>query len=164
MELTYTFNSSDHRSAQWLNIKPRRSYAVVGVGLLVLTVWATWYAFFYTDLDWPPWVLSASLAYLFLHFCIFLPWHWNKMFRQQKSFHRESLLRVNNDGIEAQSENGAGQIHWSDFIRWKEDKHIFLLYLSDVSFLMIPTRIFHSDQMIEEFRDLISWKINGKPN
>ncbi len=164
MELTYTLNPADHRSAQWLNIKPRRSFAVVGIGLLMLVAWTMWFAFrleipFF---NWGKWMLSGLLAYLFFYSCIFLPWKWNKIFQQQKSLHRESLIRVNESGVEMQSEIGRALVPWSDFLRWKEDKRIFLLYLSDVSFIMIPTRGFEQEQQIVDFREIINRNISGK--
>ncbi len=163
MELTYTLNSVDHRSAQWLNIKPRRSFAVVGVCLLMLFAWTMWFAFqleipFFS---WGKWMLLGILAYLFIYSCIFLPLRWDKIFRQQKSLHRESLIRVNESGVEMQSEIGRALVPWSDFLRWKEDNRIFLLYLSDVSFIMIPTRGFEQEQQIVDFREIITRNISG---
>ena len=100
-------------------------------------------------------MLSGFLAYLFFYACIFLPWKWNKIFQQQKSLHRELLIRVNESGVEMQSETGRALVPWSDFLRWKEGKRIFLLYLSDVSFIMIPTRGFEQEQQIVDFREII---------
>jgi hypothetical protein len=47
-------------------------------------------------------------------------------------------------------------------LKWKGDKRIFLLYESDVMYVMIPTRAFTSDEDIEWFRGLLSERVPKK--
>jgi hypothetical protein len=82
----------------------------------------------------------------------YIPWKAKRVFRQQKSLQREFSLSWNADGAHVKDANGDYSSAWSDFVRWKENDRLFLLYLSDVMFYMIPKRAFSSQSQLGEFR------------
>ncbi len=44
-----------------------------------------------------------------------------------------------------------GRIKWSDFIKYKEDKGLILLYHSDCLFNIVPKSAFSSSQQLNDF-------------
>jgi YcxB-like protein len=84
---------------------------------------------------------------------VYVPRKARKVFRQQKSFQREFSLSWNNDGVRSKDANGEYSTGWSDFIRWKENERLFLLYVSDIQFYMVPKRAFNGEVELRDFRD-----------
>ena len=83
----------------------------------------------------------------------YVPWKARRVFRQQKSFQREFALSWNTDGVHSKDANGEYSSGWSDFTRWRENERLFLLYLSDIQFYMVPKRAFNSGVELNDFRD-----------
>ena len=84
---------------------------------------------------------------------VYVPRKARRVFRQQKSFQREFTLSWNADGVHSKDANGGYSSSWSDFTRWKESERIFLLYLSDIQFYMVPKRAFSDEVELKDFRD-----------
>ena len=82
----------------------------------------------------------------------YIPWKAKRVFRQQKSLQRQFNLSWNADGVHVKDANGEYSSAWTDFVRWKEDDRLFLLYISDVMFYMIPKHAFPSESLLDEFR------------
>ena len=91
---------------------------------------------------------------------IYVPWKTKRVFRQQKSLQREFTISWDANGVRTKSENGEFSSSWSDFLRWKESEALFLIYLSDIQFLMIPKRAFGDKVEIEGFRGHLAQRIN----
>jgi len=83
---------------------------------------------------------------------VYVPWKARRVFRQQKSFQREFTLSWDADGVHSKDANGEYSSGWSDFIRWRENERLFLLYLSDIQFYMIPKRAFSGEMEFKDFR------------
>ena len=98
------------------------------------------------------------LAYPVMRF-VYIPWKARRVFRQQKSFHRSFELSRYDTGFTARDSNGQYTTPWSDFIKWKEDGRLFLLYHSDVLFHMVPERAFPSENSLSESRSLVQKNI-----
>jgi hypothetical protein len=93
---------------------------------------------------------GAAVRYLYV------PWKSRRVFRQQKSFQREFALSWSGEGVHVKDTNGEYSSAWSDFIRWKENDRLFLVYLSDVTFYMVPKRAFANPSEVQEFRNQLS--------
>jgi len=44
---------------------------------------------------------------------------------------------------------------WSDFLKQRESDRLYLLYLSDALFLMMPKRVFHDDGLSKSFAAMV---------
>lgn len=62
------------------------------------------------------------------------------------------------DKINVESHNYRESIQWQDFIQFKENKNIFLLYGSK-SKIIIPKRVFGTIAKIDDFRVMLNSKI-----
>lgn len=156
-----TISFSDYLAAQWLHIRPRRWLAIVGVVLLVLVIWALWWTFIRSNHhrhDSGDWVFLAAIAYLML--LPLIVWYKSRRtYRQRRDLHRPLSFSVLDAGLETQTEHSHGMKPWSDYHRWKEGKAIFLLYISDNFFQLIPKHLFANDADIASFRAILQAKI-----
>jgi hypothetical protein len=107
------------------------------------------------EIDMSPLMLLFLAGFLFaipLYRYLFLPWRIRKLFMQQKTLQAPYDYQFNETGLSCTSEFGNSNMPWSTFVRWKEDRELFMLYHSDVMFNMIPKRSFSDPQEIEAFR------------
>jgi len=164
IEVDKLLTEKEHAAAQWLHQKPRPAFAFLGVLLLIVAIGVLWLSFFGSlakDDGATRWAVLIFVVYIMLHWSMILPMKWRRIYRQQKSLQRPYSLEITDQGIAGKSENGEGVVPWGDYVRWKEGNGIFLLYLSDPLFQVIPFRYFHfqTDEQIEEFRKLLSQKV-----
>jgi hypothetical protein len=70
-----------------------------------------------------------------------LPRNARRLFRQQRTLHRDFTYGWSEEGIHHRSDRGTGAIAWSDIHRWSEQRHTFLFYMNDRLFHFIPRRL-----------------------
>jgi hypothetical protein len=87
---------------------------------------------------------------------LYVPWKARRVFRQQKSLQREFELYWSDEGMRVKDTNGEYSSAWSDFVRWKEDDRLFLVYLSDIAFYMVPKRAFPASSEVQGFRNKLA--------
>lgn len=151
------FEEADYIAAQFLNRKSRASAVIFAIGVgavLAVAAWGWWYGFRRETFV----LLGALLGGVFggpLCQRLYIPWKARRVFHQQKSFQRSFEFAWNEDGIEAKNDFGHNRFPWSDILRWREDKRLFVLTLSDAACLMVPKRMFPADAAVAEFRDAL---------
>ena len=164
MKLVYKIDATDHRSAQWLHLRPRPIFKILGIFVSLLALCSMVVAWIFIDdpgLFGVRIILSVAIIYLALYFIVFLPRKWNKIYLQQKSLQRSNALNIEENGIDYVSENGTGKIAWKDYLCWKENDYIILLYFSEVMFQIIPKRAFSSQEEQNRFVKLLNEKIGS---
>jgi YcxB-like protein len=162
MEMRGTLETGDVLAAQWLHLRPRRSYAIVGVLLLVLCAWALWYSFSVPALSTNAWFLVGCVVFLILLFALWLPYKSIRSYRQRKNLQRETYFVASDNGLMGQNENGYMTTPWGDYLKWKEGRGGFLLYVSDELFQVIPKRFFQSESETAAFREMLRAKVGVK--
>lgn len=165
MELKGRVVVSDLLAAQWVHVRPRRSLAVAGVLLLGLTIFvmvASFVGHRQSLTDPTAWILPGILAYLAFTAFVWVPRKVRRSFSQRKDLQHEISMMATSAGIEARTEQGYGVKPWSDYLKWKEGKSVFLLYLSDHLFQIVPKHFFSARGDIDAFRDLIRQSIGPK--
>ena len=160
MEMKGVLRPSDLFAAEWLRIKPRRSYAIVGVLLLILVAWVLWVRLNEPHIPTDAWVVLACILYLFGYFVIWIPHRVKKIYRQRKGMQREVKISTTESGLLVTTENGHMNIPWSDFRDWKESRSIFLLFLSDIESSTLPKHFFNSENDVDNFREILRNKVN----
>jgi len=164
MELRGKLTDHDLRSAAWLHSAPRKFFAALGLLVLSLAVWALCLAFFGSKPDpgWGKWVLLAILVYLFAHYLVYVPFHLKREYRQYKALQKELLLSPDASGLTMTTENGKGIVPWSDVRSWKENKVLFMLYVTDRLYHLVPKRFFASAADIDDFRAMLQRLVRRK--
>ncbi len=154
---------SDYLCAQFLDRRwqPRNIVGAIALSCLACAIsWLLW--------STGKWIIAAGILGGLVGGAIggsivryvYVPWKTKRVFRQQKSLQREFTLSWETTGVQTKSVNGEFTCNWSDFIRWKENEILFLLYLSDIQFLMVPKRAFSNMTEIDLFRSNIAQGIN----
>lgn len=161
MELRGTLTARDVLAAQWLHIKPRPTYAVIGVVLLAGAAWALWFSFSIPRLRGNGWSLLGGLA-LIAAYGLWLSYRTIRTYRQRKALQRQLRMVPTEGGLLAENETGQFTLPWSDFRKWKEGNGAFLLYVSDNIFHLVPKHFFQSHADIVAFRDLLKAKVGKR--
>jgi hypothetical protein len=162
MKIQGTFTERDLRNAGWTNLRPRRTFAVVGVLIVAAFCWALWLAFFGNGFDEPGWVRWAMLSvavYSVLFFIFGIPYRVRRTYRQRKDLQRPCTYLPSEKGLGFETEGAQGTKAWSDYLKWKEGRSVFLLYMSDQMFHVIPKRFFSSVDELNAFRELLAERV-----
>ena len=154
-----TCTPDDLVNASWVHLRPRPVIAVAGGLVLVLFFWALWMAFTREpppDPAWLPWSMVGIATYLALMFGVGIPWRCRRTWRQRKDLQRACWFVASSAGLRSASESVQADKPWSDFLKWKEGRHVFLLYMSDHMYQAIPKRFFSSQDELVAFREFVS--------
>jgi hypothetical protein len=165
MELKGRIAVEDLMAAQWVHARPRRSLAWVGILLLGLVVFAMADSFAggrQSLTDPTIWILPGLLAYLAFIAFVWVPRKVRRSYSQRKDFRHEISMMVTSAGVAARTEQGNSVKPWSDYLKWKEGKSVFLLYLSDHMFQIVPKRFFAAHEDIDAFRNVIRQSIGAR--
>ena len=73
-----------------------------------------------------------------------------KLYAQYKGINDPVTVTWNAEYVEGSTADGSGKRRWRDYVRLKEDKNIFLLYITDQLWHSYPKRWF-DEQQLEEF-------------
>jgi len=142
----------DFIHATFLHIRPRPSFALLGIVLAGLAVWATYTALLSGGSVTLAVLLVASQAYLLAFFLVYLPWRARRTYRQYKAVALPFAAELLADGVHFENELGASTVPWSHVRRWREGKSMFLLYPTEVLFYIVPKSAFSSPALVAEFR------------
>ena len=83
---------------------------------------------------------------------LYLPWMARRMYRQQKLLRDPADLEWDDRGITFRSAAAHSTIAWEDYVKWKENDRLLLVYLADRLFQIIPKRVFASSADEQDFR------------
>jgi len=158
IEVTGRLLPEDYVRAQYLHIRPRLAYKFLGTLIMLAVFWATWYTLFGDDDEsfvLADLILPVAILYLALFFFAYIPWKTRRTYKQQKSLQREQRMKFDEFGFSAENELGRSTTPWSDFVKWKENDHLFLLYISDPLYHMVPKRLFSDAGNADRLRQLL---------
>jgi hypothetical protein len=111
--------------------------------------------------------LSSSFNVSFLGFVVFPYIQWGapyfsarRQFRNSPSSQGKITLEVQDAGLRFRSATTDGSVSWKNYIRWIEDKYVFVLFPSPVIFVVVPKRAFAADQL-GWFRETLREQVPG---
>jgi hypothetical protein len=91
------------------------------------------------------------IAFIIILFSLFryvlMPNNWKKLFAQNKELNLPFEVELNEDAIIFTTELSTSKRPWKNFIKWKYDKKLILLYHADNMATMLPKRIFNEEQI-----------------
>ncbi|HEY9346620.1 MAG TPA: YcxB family protein [Inquilinus sp.] len=73
-----------------------------------------------------------------------LPQNARRMHRQQKSLQESLAVEWSDDGMNWDGQTGHSRTPWSHYVKWCEDRRLFLLYHSDRLHQILPKRVLSS--------------------
>ena len=160
MELRGIVKPGDLYAAELLNMRPSRAYGIVGVLLLFAGLGVMWKGLSAPEVSVATWVVLGCCSLFIFELGVWRPYRLTSNFKQNKNMQREITLSTSDGGILATNENGHLNRPWNDFLKWKEGRKIFLIYVSNAQSLTVPKHFFKSERDIEEFRELLKFKIH----
>lgn len=72
-----------------------------------------------------------------------------KTFNEQRTLQKPIHLSWNEDGVHLWSDFGEARMHWTDFIKARQDGHCIMFYESQRLYRIIPKRILTDEQVRE---------------
>lgn len=166
MTFTCKIEPGEYRRAAWIHIRPRPTFAIVGITLVVLCLFVVLFAlykFLVTGQGLAAVLgVGASLAYFGVYFFILLPRRVDRLYGQQKLLHNEFTFDVSDENLVSRSILGESKFDWSMFHKWKSGEDIVLLYQSDVLFHVFPRRSFPSFADFESFQEILKKHLGPK--
>jgi hypothetical protein len=80
-----------------------------------------------------------------------LPSRSRRVFAQQKNLQRPVTIDWDSEELRWNSAGGSGRTCWIDFVKWRRNDRVLLLYHSDVLFQLLPMRAFASQEQWSSF-------------
>ena len=99
------------------------------------------------------------VSFLALSIVLFVRLHRlnvNRAFDLQVNLHRPVVIELSDNSLMVTSDVHQVRYAWNGFIGWHETANVFLLYISYISFEMVPKRAFTSPQQLEYFRQFVA--------
>lgn len=82
----------------------------------------------------------------------YLPSKVKKLHAQYKGFAEPMAFSWDAEVIEGENSEGYGRRKWKDFVRVREDEHVFLLFVTDQLWHVYAKRWFTEPAQVDEFR------------
>lgn len=143
MTITGTITESDYVAAQFLHMRPRVVFAVIGVLLVGLYLWFV--------LMRPKPFPIALLVFMVGYFTVYLPWAAKSAYRKYKAISEPVELELREDGLFARNPHAQSVTPWDHIGRWRKGKLMVLLYPTDNLFMIVPSHMFGSPEHYAEF-------------
>jgi hypothetical protein len=104
-----------------------------------------------------PWLTLFGVIwfYVFRYLRGMLPRHWDA----QPHLRREQTMEQTDHGLRFDDGLCVRDYQWSGFTKFREGDGLFVLYISDVGYHMVPKRAFNAPGAIESFRRLLEQRV-----
>jgi hypothetical protein len=157
MQLEYEISAADHLES--IKVRYRNSVRrllMIFLGSVLLLLGLVAYPYF--DRSWS--IFEIGLSILILAVQLFLPRivHRRIYYRNQNIF---GLRKVSFDehGLVDDGPQGHVKIPWNRYVRFRESKRLFLLYLSEDVRSIVPKHAFKNSSDMDAFRTLLCTRV-----
>jgi hypothetical protein len=155
LDVTY----GEHVRAQFLHLRPRPVYAVIGVPVCIVFLgfdcWVLCHPSQFTVYD----LSIVGLGVLGLvYLLIGIPYHVRRM-RKNKFHQYDYKVQFDEDIVHFASDLGESHIPWDHFLYWKESRGLILVYVTRSQYIVFPKRLFGSENTPGELRSLLAEKV-----
>jgi hypothetical protein len=145
VNLNGKYELADLKAAQNLHAMPGKGTKVVLAFLLGIFVMLTVGAIVLAALGRLAWLLAIYPVFIVgvmaLFWFVLRPAQIARIYRQHKELSSGFEMELDDDAYNIKNAYGSGRIPWKDFLKWKEDGKIILLYRSENMFNMVPKRL-----------------------
>lgn len=156
MQIKGQHDWTDYYRAQLLHLRPPQWARIIiylfiglwGLGFLGAVVFAI-----RGEFNWLYVTQGAILIVFLLVIRFYLtPRQARRTFAQQKELGVPWEMLVTETGLEISNEFGHARRPWGDFIKWKEDDDLLLLYESDTVYRVLPKRFFSPAEQLARLK------------
>jgi hypothetical protein len=165
MHITYELTAEDYRHAliAYRNSSFLRRWMIVFLALFfaLLVVIQGYLASATSHQPWLRW--SLLLTVMIIAMLLWLQWgalyaNARRQFWNTPSSQERIALDVQDTGLHFRSASTDGTVSWKRYIKWIEEKHVFVLFSSPLIFVIVPKRAFAAEQLLA-FRETLRQKI-----
>lgn len=138
----FQISLTDYLRADRLHLKPRKKFRIIAYILACVPASAIILSFICgkSESTASGWASIGVLAYLAVIFLVIRPRRIRKIYNQSVALKQLITLSYTNETIHFVCEAGETKMKWKDFIKWRQDKHLFAIYHSDAMYQIIPKR------------------------
>lgn len=79
---------------------------------------------------------------------ISIPRNAKNQFKQNRALRNEISMEVSAQGINFKSASGESKLIWSDIHKWKQGNGLYLLYITNTMFHMVPARALENHELL----------------
>jgi hypothetical protein len=80
--------------------------------------------------------------------------YFRRAYRKDQRFQYDFTLDASEEGIHVVTPTSESEMKWATFVRYLESDKIFMLFIADLLFIVVPKRAFASGE-VDQFRDLL---------
>jgi hypothetical protein len=144
---------TDYLNSQLLHARWSGPGIIVSYGILLIMALGVLGSLYLVAVGAFPFVMMIPgiifVILILLYRYIYFPDRVKRIFFQQKELALPFEIEVTDAGLIVSNELGHGTRPWKNFIKWKEDKELLILYHSDVLYSILPKRIFSDPRQVE---------------
>ena len=104
-----------------------------------------------------PWVMVFLIIWVTVF--LILRRTGRRLWEAQPNMALPTAAEATTQGLRIEDAHSTRQYKWSAFTKWRESDALFMLYLSDVTFQLIPKRALATPGQVEEFRRLLEQNV-----
>lgn len=108
---------------------------------------------------WPYRIAGGLAGFFLLILLVAPPLNCRLAYRRNRRLFATRKISISEQGIVADSQLGHGETNWKSYQRFKETKHLFLLYQSRDMVVILPKRAFADQEDLEKVRALMVSKV-----
>ena len=155
MTITGTYSLDDLLAGAWLHV--RRKLIVMALGLVFFA-----YAAYSLSTEAPVWAFWLPVFFIVWFLAVIaigIPYRCRREFEQRKDLRHPFTFTADEKGLHINSSTLSATKPWNDYLKWKEGQAVFLLYMSDRTFTIVPKRFFVSRADELAFGELVSGSV-----
>ena len=157
---TFTLDELDLRRAARLHVfssirEPRTIGRLLTIWIVTIVVLAAWFRA--TGMPWPELrdslllfaliAIAVILGVAVVFPLVFSPLAIRHRFRQDKLVSKPVSVRWDEEAYEAEQPGVHNRIPWRDYLKCREDRHLFVFFLSDYNYQVLPKRALTQEQI-----------------
>ncbi len=154
LSLTYHITQDDfvaaQRAHQRRNLSGRVQFAI-GMSLFGLFILMAVFSVIFTPRVWLNYTLPLVIAAAYLYIYFFAH---RIAYRRNAEMFSDIAVNVGSEGVHIMTPNSESTVPWSRYRFWIESSNVFLLYVGERTFNIIPKRVLEPAQQ-EELRRLL---------
>lgn len=149
-----TYQAEDYQKAIELHSFPKFmgiSFHLAWFGLFIFNILASLFIFLSIDgllaIKYFLLLIIVVMLIVSIFYYVYLPYKVKKIFAQQKEIQLPFKMEIGEGGVFIQNSMSQAARTWDMFTKWKENKNILMIYISDAAFVMLPVRLFSQESL-----------------
>ena len=147
--MKYTLHKKDYYKAYLLHTKPRKIYAILGTGFVLLLLYISYLMFKKETDGYTPYLILAGLVWVLYFLYIHPIYLINKVLKQTKWGIGEIDISSEEDSFVISHEKSHSKIPYKDIFKLKSNKHYLLIYLNQNDYIILPRKTDELKEMAE---------------